>query len=129
MTWYLDPQLRNCRRILLKNIRRNVRIGAYDHEKSAPQPVVFNVEVFVNTHDEDDRLDNAYNYDSVIRTIDHHVAGQHIALQETLIDKLAESLLKHPLIKAALVRSEKTQAYPTAASAGIEIFRLKDAHD
>lgn len=126
MTWYLDPQLRNCRRIFLKNIRRNVRIGAYDHEKSAPQPVVFNVEVFVNTHDEDDRLDNAYNYDTVIRTIDHHVAGQHIVLQETLVEAIAQELLQNPRVVAVVVRSEKTKAYETAESAGVEIFRKKN---
>lgn len=129
MTWYLVPELRHCRRIFLKDIQRDIFIGAYEHEKHAPQPVLLNIEVYVQTQAEEDRLENAYNYDLVLQTLDTVLQEQPFALQETLIDKLAESLLKHPLIKAALVRSEKTQAYPTAASAGIEIFRLKDAHD
>ena len=91
--------------------------------------MLLNIEVYVQTQAEEDRLENAYNYDLVLQTLDTVLQEQPFALQETLIDKLAESLLKHPLIKAVLVRSEKTQAYPTAASAGIEIFRLKDAHD
>lgn len=129
MTWYLVPELRHCRRIFLKDIQRDIFIGAYEHEKHDPQPVLLNIEVYVQTQAEEDRLENAYNYDLVLQTLDTVLQEQPFALQETLIDKLAESLLKHPLIKAVLVRSEKTQAYPTAASAGIEIFRLKDAHD
>ena len=43
MSWYLNPKLKRCRRILLRDIERQVRIGAYDHERLAAQPVVFNI--------------------------------------------------------------------------------------
>ena len=125
MTWYLDSQLCDCRRIILKNIRRDVRIGAYEYEKTAPQPVIFNLELFVKTHDENDRLDNAYNYDIAVQIIDRFVAGQHIALQETLVEAIAQELLQDNRVIAVVVRSEKTQAYETVESAGIEIFRKK----
>ena len=110
MTWYLDSQLCDCRRIILKNIRRDVRIGAYEYEKTAPQPVIFNLELFVKTHDENDRLDNAYNYDIAVQIIDRFVAGQHIALQETLVEAIAQELLQDNRVIAVVVRSEKTQA-------------------
>lgn len=126
MTWYLHPQLRNCRRIILKNIRRDLFIGAYDNEKEARQPVVINIELFVTTDHENDDLNNAYNYDQAVEVVDRLIDGPHIDLQETLIDKIAQDLLTDKRVSAVLVRSEKTQAYSTVDSAGVEIFRIKN---
>lgn len=126
MTWYLNPKLKRCRRIILRDIQRQVRIGAYDHERIAPQSVIFNIEVFVSTSDENDNIDNAYNYDLVVQTVDRIIASGHIDLQETLIERIANDLLTNHAVEAVLVRSEKTQAYPNVFSAGIEIFREKN---
>ncbi len=126
MTWYLHPQLSNCRRIILKNIRRDLFIGAYDNEKEARQPVVINIELFVTTDHENDDLNNAYNYDQAVEVVDRLIDGPHIDLQETLVDKIAQDLLTDKRVSAVLVRSEKTQAYPTVDSAGVEIFRIKN---
>ena len=127
MPWYCDPQLKDCRHIIIRDIERNMMIGAYEHEKQAPQPVVINVELFVRTADESDQLENAYNYDEVITTIDRVLGQGHICLQETLVDSLAQQLLNNPLIQAVVVRSEKTKAYPDVKSAAVEIFRVR--HD
>lgn len=127
MSWYTDPILKSCRHIIIKDIHRDVFIGAYEHETYAKQPVIINVEVFVKTANEHDCLDNAYNYDEVLQTIDSVLNGQHICLQETLIDSIANNLLNNPLVEAVLVKSEKTQAYPGVKSAGVEVFRTQ--HD
>lgn len=127
MSWYNDPLLKNSRHILIKDVQRNMMIGAYEHEKSAAQPVVINVELFINTKNEGDDLGNAYNYDEVIETIDGILSEGHICLQETLVDLIAERLLRNPLLIAVVVRSEKTQAYPGVKSAGVEIFKVR--HD
>lgn len=126
MTWYLDPKLKRCRRIVLRDIARQVQIGAYDHERLASQPVIFNIEVFVTTSNEGDDIANAYNYDLIVEAVDQVIASGHIDLQETLIEAIASTLLVHPAVHAVLVRSEKTQAYPNIRSAGIEIFREKN---
>ena len=125
MTWYLDQKLKHCRRIMLRDIERQVRIGAYDHERLAPQTVVFNIEVFVNTSNENDDIANAYNYDLVVDAVERVIGSGHIDLQETVIERIANDLLTHQAVQAVLVRSEKTQAYPSIRSAGIEIFREK----
>ena len=127
MCWYTDPLLKTCRHIVIKDIQKNISIGAYEHEMHGKQPVIINVEVFVQTENEKDQLDNAYNYDEVIQTIDAVLQGGHICLQETLIDKIANKLLNNQLVLAVLVRSEKTQAYPNVKSAAVEIFRTQ--HD
>ncbi|HIU84190.1 MAG TPA: dihydroneopterin aldolase [Candidatus Aphodousia gallistercoris] len=124
MTWYLDDHLKRCRHIILKDIRRQVFIGAYDREKLAPQEVLFNIEVFVHTDNEGDCLDRAYNYDTIISAIDHALEAQPIQLQETVIDSIVRNLFRDHRVQAALVKSEKTQAYADAASAAVEIFRI-----
>lgn len=127
MPWYTDPSLRNCRHIIIKDICRDMLIGAYEHEKFSPQPVILNVELFVKTGCEEDRLENAYNYDEVIETVDSVIKNGHIQLQETLVDCVASGLLENPLVYAVLVRSEKTKAYELVKSAAVEIFKVR--HD
>ena len=124
MSWYCDPLLKNCRHILITDVKRNMMIGAYETEKLAAQPVIINVELFVNTQNEDDDLNNAYNYDEVIETIDSILNQGHICLQETLVELIAQRLLKNPLLTAVIVRSEKTRAYPDVKSAAVEIFTV-----
>ena len=124
MSWYCDPLLKNCRHILITDVKRNMMIGAYETEKLAAPPVIINVELFVNTQNEDDDLNNAYNYDEVIETIDSILNQGHICLQETLVELIAQRLLKNPLLTAVIVRSEKTRAYPDVKSAAVEIFKV-----
>lgn len=127
MSWYNDPLLKNCRRIILKDIKRNAMIGAYEHEKHTAQPVLLNIEVFVHTNNEADELKNAYNYDEIIRAVDMVLGRGHICLQETLVDGIAEQVLTNALVRAVIVRSEKTQAYNDVKSAAVEIFKVR--HD
>ena len=127
MTWYVDPLLRNCRHIVIKDIHRDIFIGAYEHETHTKQPVLINIDVNLNTDDDEDRVDNAYNYDEVFHADDLGSNRSHICLQETLIDAIASNLFNNPLVQAVLVKSEKTQAYSDVKSAGVEIFRTR--HD
>ena len=32
MCWYTDPLLKTCRHIVIKDIQKNISIGAYEHE-------------------------------------------------------------------------------------------------
>ena len=122
MPWYTDPSLRNCRHIIIKDICRDMIIGAYEHE-----PVILYVELFFKSGCEVDRLENAYNFDEVIETVDSVIKNGHIQLQETLVDCVASGLLENPLVYAVLVRSEKTKAYELVKSAAVEIFKVR--HD
>ena len=115
MTWYLVPELRHCRRIFLKDIQRDIFIGAYEHEKHAPQPVLLNIEVYVQTQAEEDRLENAYNYDLVLQTLDSVLQEQPFALQETLIDKLAESVFAAADDKERVAESQAKKLDITAS--------------
>jgi len=67
----------HCRRLFLRKHTVDVRIGAHDFEKHAPQRIVFNVELFVpysaSTPTQDD-LAEVVDYDFIRAVIARRVA-------------------------------------------------------
>jgi 7,8-dihydroneopterin aldolase/epimerase/oxygenase len=127
-----DPLSRlalECRRIFLRDHEVLVQIGAHDFEKTAPQRVVFNVELFVPyvlSTPQSDQLAEVVDYDFVRGCIARHVALGHVELQETLCDALAAELLSHPQVVAVRFSSCKPDVYPDCAGVGVEVFRMKE---
>ena len=62
----------------------------------------------------------------VIEAIEAVVQEGHIDLQETLLERTAERLLKYPEVAAVQIGSEKPDAYSKAESIGVEAFFSKD---
>jgi 7,8-dihydroneopterin aldolase/epimerase/oxygenase len=120
----------NCRRLFLRNHTVDVRIGAHDFEKHAPQRIVFNVELFVpysaSTPMQDD-LAEVVDYDFIREVIARRVALGHIVLQETLCDDLMRELIAHPQVQAVRLSSCKPDVYPDCEAVGVEIFQIKPA--
>ena len=119
-----------CRRLFLRNHTVDVRIGAHDFEKHAPQRIVFNVELFVpysaSTPTQDD-LAEVVDYDFIREVIARRVAQGHIVLQETLCDDLMRELIAHPQVQAVRLSSCKPDVYPDCEAVGVEIFQIKPA--
>ena len=120
----------HCRRLFLRNHTVDVRIGAHDFEKHAPQRIVFNVELFVpysaSTPTQDD-LAEVVDYDFIREVIARRVAQGHIVLQETLCDDLMRELIAHPQVQAVRLSSCKPDVYPDCEAVGVEIFQIKPA--
>jgi dihydroneopterin aldolase len=126
----LHPSLADCRRLFLRDHSLPVRIGVHDFEKTAPQRVVFNVELFVplaQSTPTADVLDEVVDYDFIRRVIAERIARGPIELQETLCDDLLASMLGHPGVRAALVSTEKPDVYPDCAAVGCQVFGLRPA--
>ena len=119
-----------CRRLFLRNHTVDVRIGAHDFEKHAPQRIVFNVELFVpysaSTPTQDD-LAEVVDYDFIREVIAQRVAQGHIVLQETLCDDLMRELIAHPQVQAVRLSSCKPDVYPDCEAVGVEIFQIKSS--
>ena len=110
----------SCRRIFLKNLRLACRIGAYETERSAPQSVVFNADIWVRfsaSSSQRDALEDVLNYDR------EESSRGHIDLQETLVDRIAERLSNLPGVELIRISSEKTEAYDDADAIGVEVWR------
>jgi dihydroneopterin aldolase len=124
----LDPRLADCRRIFVREVMLDARIGIHPSERAAPQKVVLNVDLFVPlavSTPKDDRIDEVVDYDFVRTTIRQRVESGHINLQETLVDDLARTLLAHPAVRAVRVASEKTEVYEDVEAVGVEVFCFK----
>lgn len=123
----MHPRLADCRRLFLRDHTVTIDIGVHAFEKTAPQRVRFNVELYVPlalSTPTTDALDEVVDYDFIRRVIAERVARGHIGLQETLCDDLLATMLAHPQVKAALVSTEKPDVYPDA-SVGCQVFGFR----
>ena len=120
----------HCRKLFLRNHEVMVRIGAHDFEKTAPQRMQFNVELYVPfeaSRSDTDRLSDVVDYDFVRQVIAERVARGHIELQETLCDDLMQVLLAHPGVQAVRLSSCKPDVYPDCEAVGVEQWGFKES--
>jgi FolB domain-containing protein len=103
-----------------------VRIGAYASEHEKPQRVRFNVDVKVlrPPHEAEDMRD-VFSYDVIADGIRMTVAQGHVALAETLAERIAMLLLEHPRVVSVTVRVEKLDL--GAGAVGVTIERERAA--
>ena len=94
-------------KIKLNRYETKARIGAYQHERLLPQRLRLNVSVYVEKGSAPvNELSEVFNYDRIIEAIEVVVQEGHIDLQETLLERTAERLLKYPEVAAVQIGSE-----------------------
>ena len=126
----LDPQLRHCRRLFLKDFRVSMHIGVHDYEKKGPQPVLVSVDLYVPLNDNTpnrDQLTEVLDYNFMRDNVIKITTAGHIHLLETVCDQIATTMLAHPLVLATRVSAEKPTVYNDCAGVGVEVFRFKTA--
>ncbi|HEX8786243.1 MAG TPA: dihydroneopterin aldolase [Telluria sp.] len=123
------PQLRDCRRLFLRNYEVMINIGVHDFEKKGEQRVLINVDLYIplaESTPKEDLLHEVVDYDFMRDTIAKRVAQGHIHLQETLCDDVVKAMLTHPRVRAAQVSTMKPDVYPDCEGVGVEVFQIKD---
>lgn len=123
-----NPLLRGLRRIFLKGLVREVRIGVHDFEKVKPQRVIFDIDLYVSLDafsPSNDHIQEVVDYDFVRSVVTSVTAEPHIDLQETLCDRLLDALIAHPQVLACQVSTRKPDVYPDCDAVGVEAFRSK----
>ncbi|NWG71727.1 MAG: dihydroneopterin aldolase [Parvularculaceae bacterium] len=115
------------RKVFIRGLRINASIGAFEHEKAAPQPlrIDLEIEVIEPVDPTGDRLEDVVCYNRLTQGVKAIVAEGHIKLVETLAERIADLAMAHPMVLAAAVRIEKPNAIPEAEAAGVEILRRK----
>ena len=113
-------------RILVRDFVLPIRIGAYRHEREKAQNVRFNVDVGIvrSPHVAQDMRD-VFSYDVILDGIRMLVAQEHIALIETLAERIAALILAQPRVVNVTVTIEKLDVGPGAV--GVEIVRKRPA--
>ena len=123
------PQLRDCRRLFLRNYEVSINIGVHDFEKKGEQRVLINVDLYIplaQSTPKDDQLHEVVDYDFMRETIARRIALGHVHLQETLCDDVVKAMLTHPRVRAAQVSTMKPDVYPDCEGVGVEVFQIKD---
>jgi len=126
MESYLD--LRKYRKIFLRDYTIMVNIGVHDYEKTKPQKILINIDLYIeleNTISKNDNINEIFNYDFIRKSIEEIIKDKHIELQETLCDKIMELMLGHNLVHAARVSTEKPDIYIDCKGVGVELFKIK----
>jgi dihydroneopterin aldolase len=104
-----------------------VEVGAYAHEYGHTQRVRFNVDVEVSRADVTDDMRSVFSYDVIMDAIKVILSGGHIAMVETIAERLAESVLLHERVRCVSVQVEKLDIAPGAVGVKIRRERRPDA--
>jgi dihydroneopterin aldolase len=115
-------------RIFLRDLRVDMLLGIYDHEKSNSQPVVINVEADVDLPElgwQSDEHEHVVCYEKLSNMIKEIASSGHFNLVETLAERIAQDAMNNPMISAVKIRIEKVAVFKDAYSAGVEIIRMR----
>jgi dihydroneopterin aldolase len=104
-------------RVFVRDLVLPVRIGAYAAEHAAPQRVRFEVEATVARPPGPQGMADVFSYDIITDGIRLLIAEGHVALLETLAERIAALLLAYRAVSRVLVRLEKLDVH--AAEGGV----------
>lgn len=107
-------------RIFVRDLVLPVRIGAYSHERDAPQKVRFDVSVEVRRpRSETHGMGQVFSYDLITDAISRIVAEEHIDFVETLAERIGTEVLRDPRAGRVTVKVEKLEIGP--GGVGVEL--------
>ncbi|HLK84064.1 MAG TPA: (5-formylfuran-3-yl)methyl phosphate synthase [Xanthobacteraceae bacterium] len=113
-------------RIFVRDFDLAVRVGAYSRERAKPQNVRFNIEARIYRGDRTpEDMRDVFSYDLITDAIRMVAAQEHIALIETLAERIAALILSYARVASVTVRVEKLDIGPGAV--GVEIVRERRA--
>ena len=118
------------KKILIKDLILDLKLGYYDFEKEKSQKVKFSLEVDYEdkkpSNDKD--LKSIVNYDKIVKLIKKLVKNKHYNFLETLAEDVFDELFKDRRIDKISLRIEKLEIMKDCSSVGIQISK-KRSHD
>ena len=114
---------RPLRRMFVRDLELECRIGIYEHEKAHAQRVRINLDTRVFDGKAPDHIDQVVSYEDFVRGAEAICRSGHIHLVETLAEKLADMCLTDKRVHSVTVRVEKLNAFANAV-VGVEIDRF-----
>ena len=118
------------KKILIKELVLDLKLGYYDFEKEKPQKVKFNLEVDYEdkkpTSDKD--IKSIVNYGRIVKLIKKLTKNKHYNFLETLAEDVFDVLFKDKRIGKITLQIEKLEILKECTSVGIQITK-KRSHD
>ena len=100
--------------LTLTGLRFNANLGILEHEKSTPQPIQVDAELYLGQQPvlpQDDDIHHVLDYRKVRSIIIDECTKEHVNLLETLIGRLAHRLLSLPQVLGVRVRIAKLEIF------------------
>ena len=118
------------KKVLIKELVLDLKLGYYEFEKESTQKVKFNVEV--NYEDKkpsnDKDLKSIVNYAKIVKLIKRLIKNKHYNFLETLAEDVFDQLFKDSRIDKISLQIEKLEIMKDCSSVGIQISK-KRTHD
>jgi dihydroneopterin aldolase len=118
------------KKILIKELILDLKLGYYNFEKEKPQKVKFSLEIDYEdrkpTNDKD--IKSIVNYGQVVKLITKLVKNKHYNFLETLAEDVFDVLFKDKRIGKIMLQIEKLEIIKECASVGIQITK-KRSHE
>jgi len=118
------------KKILIKDLALDLKLGYYNFEKDKPQKVKFTLEIDYRdkkpTNDKD--LKSIVNYDKIVKLIKKLVKNKHYNFLETLAEDVFDELFKDKRIDKINLQIEKLEIMKDCSSVGIQISK-KRSHE
>ena len=118
------------KKVLIKDLILDLKLGYYDFEKNKTQKVKFSLEV--NYKDKkpsnDKDLKSIVNYAKIVKLIKKLVKNKHYNFLETLAEDVFDELFKDKRIDKISLQIEKLEIMKDCSSIGIQISK-KRSHD
>ena len=118
------------KKILIKDLTLDLKLGYYDFEKEKTQKVKFSLEIDYEdkkpTNDKD--IKSIVNYGKVVKLIKKLVKNKHYNFLETLAEAVFDELFKDNRIGKIMLQIEKLEILKECTSVGIQITK-KRSHE
>jgi len=115
------------KKILIKELILDLKLGYYDFEKEKTQKVKFNLEV--NYRDKkpsnDKDLRSIVNYAKIVKLIKKLVKNKHYNFLETLAEDVFDELFRDKRIDKITLQIEKLEIMKDCSSLGIQISKKR----
>ena len=115
------------KKVLIKDLILDLKLGYYDFEKNKTQKVKFSLEV--NYKDKkpsnDKDLKSIVNYAKIVKLIKKLVKNKHYNFLETLAEDVFDELFKDKRIDKISLRIEKLEIMKDCSSVGIQISKKR----
>jgi len=118
------------KKILIKDLVLDLKLGYFDFEKNKTQKVKFSLEIDYKdkkpSNDKD--IKSIVNYDKIVKLIKKLVKNKHYNFLETLAEDVFDELFKDKRIDKISLQIEKLEIMKDCSSVGIQISK-KRSHD
>ena len=115
------------KKVLIKDLVLDLKLGYYDFEKIKTQKVKFSLEVDYEdkkpSNDKD--LKSIVNYAKIVKLIKKLVKNKHYNFLETLAEDVFDELFKDKRIDKISLRIEKLEIIKDCSSVGIQISKKR----